>query len=89
MKLTYFVDTRLTFGGKRSHEIFIMARKSFNAIVVYLDDFLVKGESHEACQAAFDTLLSLSQNLGFRINWNKMVYLTQRLAFMGVLLDTV
>ena len=71
-KFTYFVDTRLPFGGKRSPEIFnrltqavrrIMARKGYNAIVVYLDGFLVIGESREACQAAFDALLSLPKNL--------------------------
>ena len=98
VKFTYFVDTRLPFGGKCSPEIFnrltifnrrIMAKKGFEAIVVYLDDFLVIGESMEACQAAFDSLLSLLQNLGFRINWQKVVYPTQRLVFLGVLLDTV
>ena len=98
VKFTYFVDTRLPFGGKRSPEILnrltqavrgIMAKKGFEAIVVYLDDVLVIGESMEACQAAFDSLLSLLQNLGFRINWQKVVYPTQRLVFLGVLLDTV
>ena len=63
VKFTYFVDTRLPFGGKRSPEIFnrltqavrhIMAKKRFNAVVVYLDDFLVIGETKEACQAAFE-----------------------------------
>ena len=90
VKFTYFVDTRLPFGGKRSPEIFdrltqavrrIMAKKGFEAIVVYLDDFLVIGESMEACQAAFDSLLSLLQNLGFPINWKKVVCPTQRLFF--------
>ena len=55
----------------------------------YLDDFLIIGETKEACQAAFDALLNLLQNLGFRINWKKVVYPTQRLVFLGVLLDTV
>ena len=86
VKFTYFVDTRLPFGGKCSPEIFnrltqavrrMMAKKGFEAIVVYLDDFLVTGESLEACQAAFDSLLSLLQNLGFRIKWKKVVYRTQ------------
>ena len=99
VKFTYFVDTiaRLPFGGKRSPEIFnrltqavkrIMAKKGFEAIVVYLDDFLVIGESMEACQAAFDSLLSLPQNLGFRINWKKVVYPTQRLVFFLVCCST-
>ena len=95
---TYFVDTRLLFGGKKAPEIFnrltqavrrIMARKGFSAIVVYLDDFLIIGESELACRAAFGTLLSLLSNLGFEINWKKVVQSTQRLIFLGVLLDTV
>ena len=98
VKFTYFLDNRLPFGGKRSPEIFnrltqavrcIMAREGYNAIVVYLDHFLVIGESREACQAAFDALLSLLKNLGFRINWSKVVHPTQRLVFLGVLIDTV
>ena len=56
---------------------------------MYLDDFLVIGESREACQAAFEALLSLLKNLGFRINWSKVVHPTQRLVFLGVLIDTV
>ena len=72
------MDTRLPFGGKRSPEIFnrltqavrrIMAKKGFNAVVVYLDDFLVIGETKEA---AFDALLNLLQNLGFKISWSKV-----------------
>ena len=98
VKFTYFVDTRLMFGGKKAPEIFnrltqavrrIMARKGFNAIVVYLDDFLIIGESQLACRAAFETLLSLLSNLGFQINWSKVVWPAQRLVFLGVLLDTV
>ena len=42
-----------------------MARKGYNSVVVYLDNFLVIGESQEACQAAFDALLNLWQNFGF------------------------
>ena len=85
-KFTYFVDTRLPFGGKRYicisyNEIFnrltqsvtlIMAKKGYNAVVVYLDDFLVIGETKEVFQAAFDALLSLLQNLGFKISWSKV-----------------
>ena len=81
VKFTYFVDTRLMFGGKKVPEIFdcltqavchIMARKGFSAIVVYLDDFLVIGESELACRAAFEILLSLLSNLGFEITGRKL-----------------
>ena len=65
-----------------------MARKGYHALVVYLDDFLIIGESKEACQAAFDALLALLQNLGFSISWHKVVHPTQCLVFLGIMLDT-
>ena len=90
VKVTYFVDTRLPFGGKHSPEIsnrltqtvrWIMAKKGFEAIVVYLNDILVIGKSMEACQAAFNSLLSLPRNLGLWINWKRLVCPTQKLVF--------
>ena len=98
VKFTYFVDTRLMFGGKKAPEIFnhltqairrSMARKGFRAIVVYLDDFLIIGESQLACRDASESLLCLLSNLDFQINWKKVVWPDQRLIFVGVLLDTV
>ena len=37
----------------------------------------------------FDCLIELLQNLGFGINWRKVVLPTQCLTFLGVLIDTV
>ena len=65
-----------------------MARKGYNSVVVYLDDFLVIGESQEACQMALNAILSLLQNLGFRINWSKAIYSAPQLIFLGVTIDT-
>ncbi|KAL9952390.1 hypothetical protein ACROYT_G039640 [Oculina patagonica] len=95
--VTYFYDTRLPFGAKRSPEIFhrltqsvrrMMARRGFNSVVVYLDDFLVIAPTREACQLAFSTLLQLLQDLGFSISWHKVIRPTQKLVFLGVELDT-
>ena len=56
---TYFFDTRLAFGAKSSPEIFhrltqavrrMMERRGFKTIIVYLDDFLIIGETKEECQ---------------------------------------
>ena len=97
-KFTFLVDTRLPFGGRRSPEIFhrltqavrrIMARKGYHALVVQSDDFLIIGESKEACQAAFDALLALLLNLGFSISWHNVVHPTQCLVFLGIMLDMV
>ena len=76
---TYMYDTRLPFGAKSSPEIFhrltqsvrcMMARQGFHTVVVYLDDFLVVGQTKQECQLAFDTLLQLLQHLGFQISWS-------------------
>ena len=63
---------RLPFGGKHFPEVFnrltqavkrIMTKNGYtcNAVIVYLDDFLVTGETKKAYQAAFDVLCSLLQ----------------------------
>ena len=94
---TYFYDTRLPFGAKCSPEIFhrltqsirrMMARRGFESVIVYLDDFLVVAPTYEACQLAFSTLLQLLQDLGFSISWHKVIGPTQKLVFLGVELDT-
>ncbi|KAL9955063.1 hypothetical protein ACROYT_G042667 [Oculina patagonica] len=94
---TYFYDTRLPFGAKSSPEIFhrltqsvrrMMARRGFTDIIVYLDDFLIIGDTREQCQLAYDTLFQLLLDLGFSISDHKLVTPTQRLTFLGVQLDT-
>lgn len=95
---TYFYDARLPFGSKSSPQIFhrltqavrrMMARRGYHAIIVYLDDYLIIGNTEEECQLAFSILLKLLQDLGFEISWRKLVKPTQKLTFLGVELDTV
>ncbi|KAL9978914.1 hypothetical protein ACROYT_G016498, partial [Oculina patagonica] len=95
---TFFYDTRLPFGAKSSPGIFhritqavrrMMAKRGFHGIVVYLDDFLVIGDTQTECERAFRVLLELLQDLGFTISQHKLVPPTQRLVFLGVQLDTV
>ena len=97
-KVTYLIDTRLPYGGKRAPEIFhrltqsvrrMMAKKGFRALVVYLDDFLIVGATYAECLEAFNYLLELLQDLGFEISWHKVVSPTQVLIFLGVELNTV
>ena len=90
-EFTYFYDTRLPFGAKSSPEILhrrMMARRAFDSVVVYLDDFLVIAPTQQACQLAYSTLLQLPQDLGFSISWRKVVGPTQKLVFLGVEMDT-
>ena len=93
----YFTDTRLPFGASESPEKFqrctsavvrMLARRGYTAIV-YLDDFLIIESNYERCQEAYTELLSLLQNLGFTINWDKVEAPCQKLTFLGVEIDSV
>jgi len=95
---SYLVDTRLPFGASSAPGIFhritqavkrMMARRGHSSLVVYLDDFLVVGESGEACRATYDELCSLLQKLGFQLSLSKLVPPTQKLVFLGIEFDTV
>ena len=94
----YLKDTRLPFGGKLSPSIFhritqavkrMMARKGFNLLVVYLDDFLIIAESKEACAQALNCLIQLLRKLGFAIHWGKVVDPTNKITFLGIELDSI
>ena len=61
-------DTKLPFGAKLSVGVFhrltqavkrIMARKGYDQIIVYLDDFLIIAESKEKCAEALNSFLQL------------------------------
>ena len=95
---TFFFDNRLPFGAKCAPEIFhrltqavwrMMAKRGYHDIIVYLDDFLVIRATFEACKQKYDILLSLLQDLGFTISWQKLILPTQHLTFLGVQLDTI
>lgn len=93
----YYRDTRFPFGLKCSPEVFcrlsqavraMMAAMGIPAIVVYVDDFLVVADTEIACQAALDALLSLLEELGFTASPKKTVLPSQRLTFLGLLLES-
>ena len=67
----------------------MIERRGFLSIIVYLDDFLIIGETKEECQKAFSALLHLLQDLGFQISWRKVIGPTQKLVFLGVEPDTL
>ncbi|MCG8049284.1 MAG: reverse transcriptase domain-containing protein, partial [Candidatus Thiodiazotropha endolucinida] len=97
-KCLFLKDTRLPFGGKLSPGIFhritqavrrMMARRGFNHLVVYLDDFLIISETKEACAQALNCLIQLLRKLGFAIHWGKVVDPTNKLTFLGIELDSI
>ena len=95
---SYLVDTRLPFGARLSASIFntitqavrrIMASRGDTTITCYLDDFCVIGKTMEHCQEIMNRLLTLLRELGFAINYSKVVGPTTCLTFLGVEVDTV
>ena len=94
---TYLYDKRLPFGARASPTVFhrltqaicrMMARRGYT-VLAYPDDFLVIEPTQIQCKAAFDTLLTLLESLGFTVNWTKVAYPAQCLIFLGVEIDTV
>jgi hypothetical protein len=94
---TYLVDTRLSFGARKSPHIYhrltqavkrMMARRGFKNIVVFLDDFYCAASTIDECRIMQCTLISLLRELGFHINWKKVVDPTQHLVFLGINIDT-
>ena len=94
---TYLYDKRLPFGARASPMVFhrltqaicrMVARRGYT-VLACLDDVLNIESTQIQCKAAFDTLLTLLESLGFTVNWTKVVYPAQCLIFLGVEIDTV
>ena len=66
----------------------MMERRGFT-VLPYLDDFLIIAHTKGACQHAYEELTKLLDDLGFQINWDKVVGPCKRLTFLGIEIDTV
>ena len=56
----------------------------------YLDDWLIQASFREQVLLALETVLQLCSSLGIVVNWEKSQLLpTQRMAYLGVLLDSI
>ena len=78
----YWYDDKLPFGAANSPEIFhrltqavtcMMAHLRFNNVIAYLDDFLIIGNSRRECELACNELFNILSELGFIINWEKVI----------------
>ena len=85
-EMVYLKDTKLPFGAKLSPGIFhrltqavrrMMARRGFNLLVVYLDDFLIISNSKQECAQALSCLIQLLRRLGFAIHWGNWLWTLQ------------
>jgi hypothetical protein len=91
-------DTKPPYGSKASPTVFhrlsqsvkrMMERRGYFNVVAYQDDFLVTGSDYNSCFEAWQVLMSLLRNLGFGINYNKVVPPSQCLVFLGIQIDTI
>ena len=94
---THIIDTKLPFGAARSPGIFhrltqsvtrMMARRDMT-VLAYLDDFLVIADTEYDCWIAFRQLVTLLEQLGFTINWSKVIDPTQSLIYLGIEINSV
>lgn len=96
---TFMYDSRLCFGSSRAPFIFnelsqavkrfMHARGFAGHIVAYLDDYLIIHPDKNTCQHILNALLALLRKLGFGINYSKVLPPTQRIEFLGIILDSM
>lgn len=95
---TFLLDTHICFGLRCAPYLFTqvtnfvhrcMLRRGFVNMAVYLDDFLVSGNTYEECRVAQQTLIELLRSLGFFISWEKCKAPTQIITYLGVTFNTV
>ena len=66
-----------------------MSSKGLYNIVAYLDDFFICESSLEKCAETMRILIQLLRQLGFDVNWKKVVDPCQSLVFLGVEISSV
>jgi len=96
---TTLVDGALPFGLRSAPKLFtavadgflwMMGREGIVHAMHYLDDFLVAGAADSGeCRLALEASLSLCDRLGFPVAPHKVEGPSSRLAFLGILIDTV
>ena len=78
------------FASWVSAELAAMLRaRGIEAVIVYLDDFLIAGPTREACAAAMKLALELFEFLGVVVAPGKTEGPAQELEFLGLVYDTV
>ena len=93
----YYVDNRLCFGLRLGPSYFnkiscfiydIMSNMYGLKIVNYLDDFLIISVSLECALRERGLVLDTLRFLGFHVAYDKLVYPSTAVTFLGIILDT-
>ena len=56
-------------------------------VELYIDDFICVGSDESTCNICYLTLIELIESLGLIVNFKKVCAPTQRMAFLGVVID--
>jgi len=65
-----------------------MIRRGYQKLVAYQDDFLVLGDTHSECLAAWKELIYIVERLGFELNQDKLIPPSKQMSFLGISLDS-
>lgn len=93
----YMYDCKMPFGASASATIFhrisqavkrMMARRGYDNLVAYQDDYLIIGSTYAECHAAWEEMQMLLKRLGFQLNASKLVPPTTCLTFLGIQINT-
>jgi Reverse transcriptase (RNA-dependent DNA polymerase) len=95
---TKWAYRRCPFGGKLfpalasafMAEVLAVARsEGCSRAIVYMDDFLVMGDTAEECQRNLDIIIAILERQGWTIAADKTTTPAQRIEFLGILFDSV
>ena len=94
----YFIDKCLPFGASISCALFqefsdaiahIVKTKSGKDLVNYLDDYLFAALTRLICNGQIRLFLSICERINFLVSFEKTEWASQRLTFLGLLVDTI
>ena len=97
-KIQYFVDKCLPFGASISCSHFqrfsnciefIFRKRTGKKANNYLDDFFFAALLAVLCNNQVQKFLNLYDEIGFPVVLEKMVWATQIIVFLGILIDTI
>ena len=94
----WYVDNRLCFGLKLGPKYFDMLSNIIHdlllichdvKIVNYLDDFITVAPTESECMSARDTVTNVLRFLGFHVAYEKLVYPSKCVIYLGIIIDSV
>ena len=99
-KYFFFIDKNISFGASISCSHFQRVSESLrhlvqattgrtNQVTNYLDDFLFVADTEEECNWMVSKFIEICDHIGFPVSEEKTVMATNRLVFLGILLDGI